>query len=104
MKIFLAVWVLLLSYLSNAQSFMRPSEWKKYRREVFVHMGSAHFLGDLGGRDRVGTDYSPADIDFAQTRTAFSAGARYKIYRLLNVAAQLGWLAVRADDAMTAGR
>ena len=92
---------LLLSYLSQSQSFMRPSEWKKFKREVFVHIGSANFLGDLGGRDRVGTDYSPADLDFSQTRTAFSIGGRYKLERVINVAGKLSYLAVRGDDAMT---
>ncbi len=87
-----------------AQRFMRPSEWKKYRREVFVTMGTANFLGDLGGRDREGTDYSPADLNFSQTRTAFGAGARYKLDRLVNVAAKLSYLAVRGDDAETKDR
>jgi hypothetical protein len=85
----------------QSQSFMRPSEWKKYKREVFVTMGSAHFLGDLGGRDKKGTDYSPADLDLSQTRTAFGAGARYKLDRVVNAVAKFSYLAVRGDDAQT---
>lgn len=93
--------LILYCYVAQAQSFMRPSEWKKYKREVFVHVGSANFLGDLGGRDRIGTDYSPADLDFSQTRTAFSIGGRYKLDRVVNVVAKMSYLAVRGDDAMT---
>jgi hypothetical protein len=85
----------------SSQSFMRPNEWKKYRREVFVTLGTANFLGDLGGRDKQGTDYSPADLDFSQTRTAFGAGGRYKLERYANVAAKLSYLHVKGDDAMT---
>jgi hypothetical protein len=80
---------------------MRPSEWKKFKREVFVTMGSANFLGDLGGRDRIGTDYSPADLDFSQTRTAFGFGGRYKLDRVVNVAGKFSYLAVRGNDAET---
>jgi hypothetical protein len=94
--------ILNLSVLSlSAQSFMRPSEWKKFRREVFVTTGTANFLGDLGGQDGTGKDFSPADLDFNQTRTAFGAGARYKIYRTVNVAAKFSFLSVRGDDAFT---
>lgn len=101
MRVSFIGFLILLSHLVSAQAFLRPSEWKKYRRELFVSMGSANFLGDLGGRDRAGTDYSPADLDFSQTRTAFGLGARYRATRQINVAGKLSYLAVRGDDAQT---
>jgi hypothetical protein len=84
-----------------SQSFMRPNEWKKYRREVYATLGSSHFLGDLGGRNGKGTDYSPADLDFNQTRTAFAAGVRYKLERTINVSAKISNLLLKGDDAAT---
>ncbi len=84
-----------------AQGFARPGDWKKYRKEVFVSMGSAHFLGDLGGKDKVGTDFSPVDLDWNQSRTAFGVGYRYKIQRWFNVAGTFNHLIVRGDDAQT---
>jgi hypothetical protein len=86
---------------AEAQTFMRPSEWKKYKRELFVTMGTANFLGDLGGRDRAGTDYSPADLNFSQSRTAFAVGGRYKLERAINVAGKLSYLNVKGDDSKT---
>lgn len=99
-RVVLAVFLFLVLN-HQSQTFMRPSEWKKYRREVFVTMGSAHFLGDLGGRDKAGTDYSPVDLDLSQTRTAFGAGARYKLDRIVNAAAKFSYLAVRGSDSQT---
>lgn len=84
-----------------SQGFVRPGDWKKYRKEVFVSLGSSHFLGDLGGRDRQGTDYSPADLDLATTRTAFGAGFRYRVKRWLNVTGTFNYLRLNGDDAET---
>ncbi len=80
---------------------MRPNEWKKYKREVFFTMGTSNFLGDLGGRNKQGTDYSPADINFNQSRAAIGFGARYKLARAVNVAAKFSYLNVRGDDSKT---
>ena len=90
-----------LSGLVMAQGFSRPLEWKKYRRELFVSTGTSNFLGDLGGGNGKGRDYSPRDLDFNQTRTAFGVGGRYKLQRTLNVVAKFSYLLVKGDDAQT---
>lgn len=100
-SIFLLFLWLFYFYVCDAQSFMRPNEWKKYKREVFVSMGTANFLGDLGGQKGEGKHYSPADLNFNQSRTAFGAGARYKLDRALNIAGKFSYLHVRGDDAST---
>src|SRR6476659_9002862 len=97
-RLFVLLIFLLVALSLTCQSFMRPNEWKKFRREVFVTLGTANFLGDLGGRDRVGTHYSPADLNFTQTRTAFGAGARYKLDRLINAAVKISYLNVKGSD------
>jgi hypothetical protein len=84
-----------------AQGYSRAGDWKKYRNEVFVSMGTSQFLGDLGGRDRTGTHYSPADINFSQTRTAFGAGFRYRVQKWFNVTGTFNYLIVKGDDAET---
>ena len=88
-------------YATKAQSFMRPNEWKKYKREIFVSLGTSNFLGDLGGQKGKGKDYSPADLNFSQSRTAFGIGARYKIRRSVNLAGKFSYLNVKGDDAKT---
>lgn len=76
-------------------------DWLKYRKEVFFSMGTSHFLGDLGGRDRAGTDFSPADMDFGQTRTAIGAGFRYRVTKWFNTAGTFNYLILKGDDAET---
>ncbi len=84
-----------------AQAFLRPHEWKKYKREIYFTTGSANFLGDLGGRNRKGTDYSPADLNISQSRTAFGLGARYKFDKFFCVSAKLDYLLVKGNDNLT---
>ncbi len=80
---------------------MRPNEWKKYKREVFVSIGTSNFLGDLGGQKGTGKDYSPADLNFSQSRTAFGFGARYKLKRSINIVGKFNYLLVSGNDAKT---
>ncbi len=87
------------SYTVVAQSFMRPNEWKKYKKEVFVTVGTSNFLGDLGGGKGAGKDYSPRDLNFNQSRTAFGVGGRYKLQRAINLAVKFNYLNVRGSDA-----
>jgi hypothetical protein len=89
------------SYAIQAQSFMRPNEWKKYKREIFFTLGTSGFLGDLGGQPGKGKQYSPADLNFNQSRAAVGFGARYKLQRSINVAGKFSYLNVRGDDAKT---
>jgi len=88
-------------YAFEAQSFMRPNEWKKYKRELFISVGTSNFLGDLGGQKGSGKDYSPADLNFSQSRTAIGVGGRYKLKRSVNIAAKFNYLNVKGDDAKT---
>lgn len=83
------------------QGYVRPNAWKKYRREVVLQVGAAGFLGDLGGRDRTGTDYSPVDLEFALTRPAVSAGYRMKFNKNINWYSSLNYLVLAGDDKLT---
>jgi len=91
--------LLFIAFAASSQQFLRPQDWKKYKRELYFTAGSANFLGDLGGRPKEGTDYSPADLNFNQSRTAFGVGARYKIKKLINISAKFDYLIVKGDDA-----
>lgn len=103
MKKILFVNLLLLTFLGNvfAQGFTRPGDWKRYRKEVFVSMGASGFLGDLGGRNKVGKDFSPVDLDFPATKTAFGAGYRYKIEKWFAVSGKFNYLRIQGNDALT---
>lgn len=97
----LAIAFFLTALWAHSQNFIRPNEWKKYRREVYGSVGAANFLGDLGGLNRIGTDYSPVDLEMVETRTAFSLGYRYKIAKWFNLSAAFNYLIVKGDDRLT---
>jgi hypothetical protein len=87
--------------IAEAQNFTRPGDWKKYRKEIFITGGTSNFLGDLGGRDQIGKDYSPVDLELSQTKTAFGLGYRYKLDTWINVTTKFNYLIVKGDDALT---
>jgi hypothetical protein len=101
LKRLLSIFFALIVIAGQAQNFARPNDWKKFRKEVYVGVGAANFLGDLGGLNKVGTDYSPVDLEFVETRTAFGLGYRYKLAKWLNVSAAFNYLIVRGDDKLT---
>ncbi|MGZ3921077.1 MAG: hypothetical protein ACXVNO_07890 [Bacteroidia bacterium] len=98
---FILLILYVIVYPLSSQNFSRPGDWKKYRKEVFITMGTANFLGDLGGRNKVGTDYSPIDLNFQETRTSFGLAYRYKLQRWLNIASKFNYMIVRGNDALT---
>jgi hypothetical protein len=81
--------VVLLTGLSvnslYSQALARPNAWKKYRKEVTFNIGASGFLGDLGGRNTIGKDNSPVDLELAATRPALSAGFRYKLNKNIKI-------------------
>ena len=84
-----------------SQNFVRPNDWKKYRRELTVQVGASGFLGDLGGLNKIGTDYSPVDIEATLTRPAFSIAYRYKFTKNFNIHSSFNYLLVAGDDKLT---
>jgi hypothetical protein len=84
-----------------SQNFTRPNDWKKYRKELTFQGGASAFLGDLGGLNKIGTDFSPVDVEFALTRPAFSLGYRYKLAKNFNWHTSFNYLLVAGDDKLT---
>ncbi len=87
---------------ASAQYFnsLRSNAWKRHRSEMTVQAGATSFLGELGGRDQVGSDFL-WDLELTETQPAGSIGYRYYIgkHHALNLAGSLGW--VSGDDALT---
>ncbi|MGZ4037294.1 MAG: hypothetical protein ACXVPQ_05655, partial [Bacteroidia bacterium] len=55
----------------------------------------------MGGLNKIGTHYSPVDLEFTETKTAFGIGYRYKVFKWLNVSLGGNYLAVKGDDKLT---
>lgn len=84
-----------------SQGFARPNDWKRYRKEVSVQLGASQFLGDLGGLNKIGTDYSVVDLEFSMTRPAASIAYRYKFAKNFNVHGSFNYLLVSGNDKLT---
>jgi hypothetical protein len=79
----------------------RRNDWTKEKQEIIFGLGMSNFLGELGGKDRVGSDYSPADLELALTRPAAMVGYRYRFQKNFALRGELNYLRVWGDDKLT---
>lgn len=97
--------LLISSYWVSAQklasNFNSSRNWMNNKKEIYFTAGATQFLGDLGGRDRIGTQKSPADIDWAATRFGFGAGYRFRFHPFWATSTNLYFGLVSGDDAHT---
>jgi len=104
-KIAFVVFVLVtFDIVSYAQPthFTTNSYWKHQRKELVFGIGASNFLGDLGGLNKVGTGYSPIDIEWVTTRPSFHIGYRYRIKSWLSTKSLFSYMILKGDDALTA--
>lgn len=59
-------------------NFTTSDYWKGQRKEFIFGIGASNFLGDLGGLNKIGTDYSFIDLEWATTRPSGHIGFRYR--------------------------
>lgn len=64
----------------NAQhtNFNSQRNWSLNKKELIIGIGGTNFLGDLGGRNQIGTDFSPVDLDLQATSLGGVLGFRYR--------------------------
>lgn len=74
--------------------------WKKYRSQVTAAIGTSNFLGELGGRDRVGSDFY-WDLETRVFKPAFTLGYRYYVARNMAVYGNVSYAVLAGDDALT---
>ena len=62
----------------EAQYFRNSGYWKTHRGEYMLGLGISNFLGELGGRNQIGSPFV-WDLEFKLTKPAGSLGYRYYI-------------------------
>lgn len=104
MRYFLTFCLVLTSLISfsQASNFNSKKNWKMNRKELMIQAGATQFLGDLGGRDQIGTDYSLVDIDFPSTSLNAAIGYRYRFAPHFATTSLLNVGLLRGSDALTA--
>lgn len=94
-KVLIIILTLIISStISNAQ------KWKRQRVEYSFGIGATNFLGDLGGRDQVGTD-GIMDYEWRALRYAVGLGYRYQLAADWYVKGNFYYALVSGDDDYT---
>lgn len=75
--------------------------WQYNKKEWFIGGGATGFLSDLGGLDRVGTGYSPIDLDFPGTKYMGHLGFRYRFKPMWATRSTLSYARLFASDQLT---
>ena len=85
---------------SYSQSFRFGSFWKQSRNELVFGGGASYFLGELGGRDQVGSNFVQ-DLEISKTRYVINLGYRYFLLEPLSVKTSFYYGMVSGDDNTT---
>ena len=91
---------LLLLLIVLTPSLVMAQRWKRERYEWMASAGASQFLGDLGGRNQIGSDYF-FDLDAASTRYVVNVGMRYKLSEYFAARTHLAFGEVYGDDEYT---
>ena len=81
-------------------SLAEAQRWKRQRYEWVAGIGATQFLGDVGGRNQVGSDYF-FDLDAASTRYMVNLGFRYKISQYVSAKTGFTFGEIAGDDKFT---
>ena len=101
----LLILLLVLPFLSgslNAQFFNKVN-WQENRHQLELGLGTSNFLGDLGGKDAIGTN-DLQDLEISQFRFGFFIGHKYTLYKKLYLRSNFTFSRVSGDDNLTEER
>ncbi|MBS1938498.1 MAG: hypothetical protein JST98_11955 [Bacteroidetes bacterium] len=85
---------------ASAQYFRDSQYWKTHRKEISVGIGVSNFLGELGGRNQIGSPFI-WDLEISQTKPALSFGYRYYLAQRLAVRAAGTYGVLAGNDNLT---
>jgi hypothetical protein len=83
-----------------AQYFRQSSYWKTHRQEVEFGLGISNFLGELGGRNQIGSPFV-WDLELSQTRPAASLAYRYYLARKQALRMRMTYGVLAGNDNLT---
>lgn len=87
--------------LAQHTNFNTQRNWSLNKKELIIGIGATQFTGDLGGGNRIGKDYSLADIDFPATGIGGVIGFRYRFHPYWATSFNLNGGLLRGNDANT---
>lgn len=96
----IALVCLFLAPSLSAQYYSNQSYWKNERHEVALGLGVINFLGELGGRDAIGSDFI-MDMELSMFRPAVHLEYRYRVARSIVIKGGLHYGIIAGNDALT---
>ncbi|HOP41983.1 MAG: DUF6089 family protein [Flavobacteriales bacterium] len=84
----------------EAQYFRNSNYWKTHRNELTIGLGASNFLGELGGRDQIGSPFI-WDLELSQTKPTLSVGFRYYTFEKQALRANLAYGVLAGNDNLT---
>ncbi|NNK81278.1 MAG: hypothetical protein HKO93_07255 [Flavobacteriales bacterium] len=92
--------LLMIGGTLKSQYYRNQAYWKKDRISLFAGVGASNFLGELGGRDQIGSDFI-WDLDTQAFKPALTVGVKYVTGRNSSIRAQFSYAVIAGDDALT---
>lgn len=84
----------------SAQFFRVSNYWKTHRTEWGIGMGISNFLGELGGRNQVGSPFV-WDLEFSQTKPALNINHKYFVRERVSWKNALTYGVLSGNDNLT---
>lgn len=92
--------LVVLHTISVYSQFYGRNYWKTRKIELTAGIGASNFLGELGGRDKVGSDFI-WDLDWVKTRFCTHITYQYYLAKKLAIRPSFYIARVSGDDALT---
>ena len=86
---------------AQTTNFTTSDYWKRQKHELIMGVGATNTLTDLGGLNRIGTDYSFVDLEWSATRFGVHFGYRYRFKPLWCTKTILQYGMFSGSDALT---
>ena len=98
---FLFCFLAINAFAQPSSNFNTSRNWSLNKKEFFFGIGGTNFTGDLGGRDKIGTDFSLVDLDWPATFAGFNIGYRYRWHPFWATSTELYSGMVQGSDENT---
>ncbi|MCB0770702.1 MAG: hypothetical protein KDC00_09880 [Flavobacteriales bacterium] len=85
---------------AHGQYFRQSSYWKTHRQELSFGFGVSNFLGELGGRNQIGSPFV-WDLELSKTRPAAHIDFRYFLARKMALRTRFTYGILAGNDNLT---
>lgn len=84
----------------QGQLFRTAQFWKYYRNSFHISLGATNFLGEVGGRDQIGSPFL-WDLEIVATRPSIQIGYGYNITEDITLMINGAWGILTGADSLT---